>query len=83
MLTESVKAAGALVASGEKPPVWVNCVLDIAVRYAPYLAEAAKRELIPRKEAGWEGLSVIASSKTKSTAVEKAKKLINIMESTL
>jgi hypothetical protein len=81
MLIESVKAAGALVASGEKPPVWVNRILDIAVRYAPYLKEAAKRGLIPAKDAQWEGLSVIASSKTKSTAVEKAKTLLALLDS--
>jgi hypothetical protein len=75
MLIESVSAAGALVASGESPPVWVNRILDVALRYAPYLAEAAKREMIGAEDAAWPGLSDIAASKAKSTAVEKAKKL--------
>jgi hypothetical protein len=75
MLTESVKAAGASVSAGEAPPVWVNRVLDIALRYAPYLAEAAKRGLIPAEDAKWAGLGEIASAKSKSTAVVKAKKL--------
>jgi hypothetical protein len=76
MLTESLKTVGAPVAAGEKPPVWVNRVLDVALRYAPYLAEAAKRGLIPEQDAKWEGLSEIAASKAKSTAVAKAQKLL-------
>ena len=79
MLTECVKAAGALTAAGEKPPVWVNRILDIAIRYAPYLKEAAKRGLIPAKDAEWAGLSEIASSKEKSTAIAKAKKLLILL----
>jgi hypothetical protein len=76
MLTESIKAAGALVTSGEVPPVWVNRILDIALRYAPYLVEAAKRGFIPPEAANWPGLSDIASSKSKSVAGAKAKKLL-------
>ena len=76
MLTECIKAAGALTAAGDNPPVWINRILDIALRYAPYLAEAAKRGIIPAEDARWSGLSEIASSKSKSTAVEKAKKLL-------
>jgi hypothetical protein len=76
MLTECVKAAGASTAAGEKPPVWVNRVLDIALRYAPYLSEAAKRGLIPKDDARFAGLSEIAASKAKSTAVAKAKNLL-------
>lgn len=75
MLTECVKAAGLSVASGEAPPIWVNRVLDIALRYAPYLEEAAKRGLIPAQDAQWAGLFEIAASKAKSAAVAKAKKL--------
>jgi hypothetical protein len=80
LLTESVKAAGALVASGNKPPVWVNRVLDIALRYAPYLAEAAQRGLIPPQDARWTGLSELAASTAKSTAVAKAQSLLRLQE---
>lgn len=75
MLTESVKAAGALAATGGAPPVWVNRILDLALRNAPYLAQAAKLGLIPKQDAQWEGISDIACAKTKSAAVTKAKQL--------
>jgi hypothetical protein len=80
LLTEGVKAAGAEVAAGGKPPVWVNRILDIALRCAPYLAEAAKRGLIPAEDAKWTGLAEIASAKAKSTAVAKAQKLLALWE---
>jgi hypothetical protein len=76
MLTECVKAAGAKVTGGEAPPVWVNRVLGIALRYAPYLAEAAKRGIIPPDDAQWPGLADIAATKKKSAAVGKAKELM-------
>jgi hypothetical protein len=76
MLTECIKSAGELVAAGNAPPVWVNRILDVALRYAPYLAEAAKRGFIGAEDAQWLGLSEIASSKAKSTAVTKAKNLL-------
>lgn len=79
MLTESIKAAGKLVVIGNAPPVWVNRVLDVSLRYAPYLIEAAKRGLIPSEDAQWLGLSEIALSKSKSTAVGKAKKLLAML----
>ncbi|MCL2148984.1 MAG: hypothetical protein FWH47_06585, partial [Methanomassiliicoccaceae archaeon] len=75
MLTESIKAAGAETAADGGPPPWANRVLDTAVRYAPYLAEAARRGLIPAEDARWAGLSDIASSKSKSTAIGKSKEL--------
>lgn len=78
MLIEGIKSAGALVSVGEKPPVWVNRVLDIALRYAPYLREAINRGFIPSEDGQWIGLSEIASSKSKSTAVAKAKKLLTL-----
>jgi hypothetical protein len=80
VFTESLQSAGVLVAGGNPPPVWVNRVLDNALRYAPYLAEAAKRGLIPAQEAKWTGLSEIASAKAKSTAVAKAQKLREFLE---
>lgn len=79
MLTECVKAAGILTAADEKPPVWVNRTLDISLRYAPYLAEATKRGLIPAEDAQWRGLPEIASAKAKSTAVTKAKNLLALL----
>lgn len=80
MLTESVKEAGVLIANGGSLPVWLNRVLNIAHRYAPYLKEAAIRGLIPPEDAGWIGLHEIAASKAKSTAVTKAKKLLVALE---
>jgi len=75
MLTESIKTAGALAADGGKPPVWVNRVLDVTLRYAPYLTEAVRRGLIPPEDAKWEGLSAIKMAKGKSAAAEKATRL--------
>ncbi len=79
MLTECTKFAGDLVVAGEAPPVWVNRILDISLRYAPYLIEAIKRGLIPPEDAKWSGLSEIASLKSKSAAVGKAKKLLEVL----
>lgn len=81
MLTEGIKFAGDLVIAGEAPPVWVNRILEIALRYAPYLMEATKRGLIPLEDAKWNGLSEIASLKSKSAAVRKAKKLLKVFNS--
>ena len=79
MLTECIKAAGALVSGGGKPPTWVNRVLDVALRYAPYLAEAAKRGFIPAEDSRWEGLSEIAFSGAKAASSAKAKQLLKII----
>lgn len=76
MLVECIRHAGAAVAAGEAPPVWVNRVLDICLRYTPYLAEAAKRGLIPPEDTRWPGLADIAGAKAKSAAVTKAKKFL-------
>ncbi|MDR2870422.1 MAG: hypothetical protein LBV04_08235, partial [Deferribacteraceae bacterium] len=76
MLTEGIKAASI----APKPPVWVNRLLDIALRYAPYLKEAAKRSYIPVDDAAWHGLEEIAQAKTKSAAVDKAKKLLETLK---
>jgi hypothetical protein len=75
ILTECVKAAGTKVADGAALPVWVNRVLDIALLYAPYLAEAARRGSIPPEDAQWLGLADIVAAKAKSVAVGKAKEL--------
>jgi hypothetical protein len=79
MLTECIMAAGASCAAGEKPPLWASRILDVALRHAPYLAEASKRGLIPAEEAHWPGLSDIAASKAKSASTAKAKKLLEAL----
>jgi sRNA-binding carbon storage regulator CsrA len=76
LLTESVKMAGGWVETVGKPPVWVNRILDIILRYAPYLVEAGRRGLVPAEDARWVGLSKIASSTAKSAAVTKAQNLL-------
>ncbi|MCT6866514.1 MAG: hypothetical protein M3Z63_00405, partial [Gilliamella apicola] len=75
ILIECVRFVGNLVSRGEKIPVWTNRILDISLQYAAYLKEAALRGYITNKDAKWEGLHEIASSKLKSTAVVKAKQL--------
>ena len=75
LLTESIKYAGRQIVQTQKPPVWVNRILEIAVRYAAYLKEAAERGLISAEEAKWTGLVEIADAKAKSAATEKARTL--------
>ena len=75
LLTESIKYAGQQTTQTQKPPVWVNRILEIAVRYAAYLKEAAERGVIAAEEAKWEGLADIADAKAKSAAIEKARTL--------
>ncbi|MCL2223745.1 MAG: hypothetical protein FWB96_02120 [Defluviitaleaceae bacterium] len=77
LLTESIKVAGEISATEKNPPTWANRVLDVALQHADYLKEAAKRGLIPAEDAGWQGLSSIANSKSKSTSVAKAGKLLD------
>jgi len=79
VLTECVKHVGESMKTGEKPPTWINRILDNTIRFAPYLAEAAKQGLIPAADAQWIGLSDIANSKAKSKAVEKAKMLMKLL----
>ena len=76
MLSECISHAGARTLEEKKPPVWVNRVLDIAIYYAGYLREAVKRGYIPADDGIWKGLSEIANSTAKSTAVKKAKCLL-------
>lgn len=80
MLTECVKFAGGNVSAGEAPPVWVNRVIALALRYTPYLKEAAARGLIPAEALKWPGLLEIAKSKAKSASVAKAKQLLNLWQ---
>ena len=76
MLSECIKYAGEKTVKNNKPPVWVNRVLDICIYYADYLREAAKRGLIPKEDAKWDGLLEIANSNAKSSAIQKAKSLV-------
>lgn len=71
ILTESVRSAGA---TAESLPRWLSIVLDVALRYAPYLREAAARGLMGEASA-WPGLAEIAARPGKSAAVAKAAQL--------
>jgi len=94
ILTEGIKAAGESVsandaginttggpttAAAKNPPPWLNRILDTVLRYAPYLKEAANHNLLSPEDAAWPGLAEIAAMKSKSTAVSKAKKILEIM----
>ena len=76
MLSECIVAAGEETVKNNKPPVWINRILDICTYYADYLREAAYRGLISAEDAKWQGLLEIAKSNAKSTAVKKAKSLV-------
>ena len=79
MLVECIKYAGGVVVKNNKPPVWINRVLDICTYYADYLREAMKRGYILDEDAKWSGLLEIANSTAKSTAIKKAKNLAKIL----
>ena len=79
MLVECIKYAGGIVVKNNKPPVWINRVLDICTYYADYLREAMKRGYILDEDAKWSGLLEIANSSAKSAAVKKAKNLAKIL----
>ena len=79
MLSECIKYAGEKTVENNKPPVWVNRVLDICIYYADYLREAAKRGLIPVEDAKWQGLLEIAKSSAKSAAIQKARSLAKLL----
>ncbi|MCL2528488.1 MAG: hypothetical protein FWE42_08735 [Defluviitaleaceae bacterium] len=79
ILTEGVKVAGEMVKAEGVTPAWLNRILDTALRYAPYLKEAAAREMLPQPDVQWCGLEDIAGLKSKSTAVAKAKKLLGVL----
>ncbi|MCL2571421.1 MAG: DUF6493 family protein [Defluviitaleaceae bacterium] len=79
ILTQCIKAAGAIIKEEINPPTWLNRILDTALRYAPYLKEATKRNRLSPQEQEWQGLAEIANTKSKSTAIAKAKKLLTII----
>ena len=80
MLSECIVAAGEETLKNNKPPVWINRILDICTYYADYLREAADRGLISAEDTKWQGLLEIAQSSAKSTAVKKAKSLVEKLE---
>lgn len=71
MSVECIRFAG----EREKPPTWVNRVLDNCLYYAYYFKEAIKRGLVSEEEVLLEGLRGIAHSK-KSAAKEKAERFL-------
>ena len=79
MLWECIKDAGAKTAETGKPPVWINRILDICIYYAAYLREAATRGSISKEDALWPGLLEMVNCSAKSTAVKKAKELLEIL----
>jgi len=79
VLTEAIMAAAIYIRTEKAPPQWLNRILDTALRYVPYLKEAASRNQLPEGDARWEGLAEIAGLKSKSTAVAKAKRLVEIV----
>ncbi len=80
MLSECIKYAGEKNVENNKPPVWINRILDICIYYADYLREAAKRGLIPEEDAKWQGLLEIAKSSSKSAAIKKARNLVEKLD---
>ena len=80
MLSECIEYAGEKTVENNKPPVWINRILDICIYYADYLREAAKRGLIPEEDAKWQGLLEIAKSSSKSAAIKKARNLVEKLD---
>lgn len=77
MLTESVRHAADIVRDGGPIPKWVNRVLDVAQTVAPHLDEAVARGLAPAEASTWRGADVLAGAASKSTAVTKARALLD------
>jgi hypothetical protein len=75
-LTESV----AFAAQQEGPlPRWLLSILGTAEFYAPHLAEAARRGLVPADAAAWPGLAELASRPGKSLTLAKARNLRQVL----
>ncbi|QIK71397.1 hypothetical protein G7070_02710 [Propioniciclava coleopterorum] len=71
VLTQSVRHA----ATHDKPPHWLNRILDAALRHADTLAEASRRGLIPAEDAAWPGLGTLADRPGQTAALRKAREL--------
>ena len=78
MLVECIKYAGEVVVKNNKPPVWINRVLDICTYYADYLREAMKRGFI-QKKMPMAGAFRNCKLYRQVTAVKKAKSLAKIL----
>jgi hypothetical protein len=72
LLTESIRFA----ASQQKPPSWLNRVLDVALLRAPVLRAASAAGRIPAEDAAWPGLAELASRSGSSAVLTKARKLV-------
>ncbi|PFG44146.1 hypothetical protein ATJ88_2864 [Isoptericola jiangsuensis] len=71
LLVEPVRHA----ADAVSPPRWLNRVLDVALKYAPVLREAARRGLVPAEQATWPGLADLAARPGGAAASRKARAL--------
>ncbi|OCG39463.1 hypothetical protein A9G29_08965 [Gilliamella sp. Fer2-1] len=80
VLIESIKFVGKIAKRGEKIPAWINRILDISFIYVPYLQEATKRGYLSQSDSHWQGLADIAHAKVKSTAVNKARQLLEFIK---
>lgn len=78
ILTQTIQVVGRRVAT-ESPPVWINRLLAVAIRHAPYLKMAMEKGLIPAPYAKWPGLEDLAHAKGKSVAIAKAQELIGLL----
>jgi hypothetical protein len=77
LLTEPIRAVGA---SPTPFPTWLNRVLDVALLYAPYLAEATSRGLINAEASSWPGLAELAARPGNSKAIAKAQLLLSCLK---
>lgn len=80
ILTESLRAAGKIVAVGQAPPRWANAVLNVVQAHSQLLLSATLRGFIPPSE--WEGINLLAATPKKSAAREKALRLLPLVTST-
>ncbi|WP_036923515.1 hypothetical protein [Propionicicella superfundia] len=69
VLAESIRFA----AGQERVPRWLNRVLEVALEYAPILAEASRRGLLP--EPRWPGLAEIAARRGNAVVLQRARAL--------
>lgn len=69
VLVESLRHAPGLDGA---PPRWVHRVLDVALRDAAHLREAADRGLLPADAAAWPGLRDLATSSPSAAVRRKA-----------
>lgn len=73
VLVESVRFAAA---EGGSAPTWLNRILDLSLRNAALLREAAARGIVPAESAQWPGLREIAGGTMSATVRRKAGELV-------